>query len=893
MKRAVALRRILPAAALLLLATALRTHNIDAQSLWFDEGWSAWAAIQPTLTDALLADETNPPLYYLLLNVSARFLGDSEFSLRLPSLWLTLLVVTLTWQLALRNFGRRAAWLAAWLAVWSAPLWWAAQEARMYALLATLTLSLLLAWQRLLRRPDDRRAWLWLLAGETLILYTHNTGPVYALWLNAVMALHWLFRFAQRQPGWRAWLPDWRLWLAGQAAVVLLWAPWLTTYFVNVAAANSALNDAPQPGLTLFGRMWASLWLAPWELVVRSSLTGVVMLVAPVPLLLVPWRHPASRRLALHILLPAGLLVLGLGLIGNNMHGRYLVPLVPLNIVLMSAGVTGVARAGPWRLLSLLAAGLLLLNLSQAGDPELQHDDARGMARYYRQALSGADSVLAWSYAERYELGYYWRKLELPATLITLPENAGMEQVVPLIPRHGRVALNQWYTQRADYRGMAGCLLAHGGARPPQAHAVHGMRNLLFDAAPASTPVLQPMGRIVSVGDPRRATLTAHGSLPPAPADQALCLPLVMQAGPLLQTEVQASIVLRNRLGRFVGKGSAIFASDDQRSGRQARPGDTLSAWPVLRLPYGAMPGDYEVWLRIFDEARAPDGYELRSGDGAPLGSEILLGLWRTTPGADWAATTRETELPVRADLVVADRLRLLAHDLTGPRLHPGQPLDISLLWEGEGPLPDLTLAAADDSWSLVLEPLPGQRDRITLDWRAVTLPASASDGEVRLLLPDGRELARRRLAALPLVLEAPEVAFVVDQPLGALATLTGFTPAQTAMRLLEKPEVTLVWQAGAGGAETSYTVFVHLLDSQGRLIAQSDAVPAGGTRPTSGWRSGEYIVDVHRLRFNDLAQPGAARLIVGMYDARTGARLAGWPGGADHLVLPIDLTLS
>lgn len=892
MKRAVTLRRILPAAALLLLATALRLHNLDAQSLWFDEGWSAWAAVRPTLTEALLADQTNPPLYYLLLNISARFLGDSEFSLRLPSLWLTLLLVTLIWQLALRNFGRRAAWLATWLAVWSAPLWWAAQEARMYATLATLTLSLLLAWQRLLRRPD-RRAWLWLLASETLILYTHNTGLVYALWLNAMMALHWLFRLTQRQPGWRAWLPDWRLWLAGQAAVVLLWAPWLTTYFVNVAAANSALNDAPQPGLTLFGRMLASLWLAPWELVLRSSLTGVVMLVAPALLLLVPWRDAAPRRLALHILLPASLLVLGLGLIGNNMHGRYLLPLVPLNIVLTSACVTGVARPGPGRLLSLLAAGLLLLNLSQARAPALQHDDARGMALYYRQVLTGADSVLAWSYAERYELGYYWRKLELPAALITLPENAGMEQVVPLLPRQGRVALNQWYTQRADYRGMAGCLLAHGGARPPLSHSVYGMRNLLFDAAPDGTPVLQPLDRTVSVGDPRRATLLAHGSLPPAPADRALCLPVVMQAGPLLQTEVQASIVLRNRLGQVIGKGSAIFASDDQRSGLQARPGDTLSAWPVLRLPYGAPPDAYEVWLRIFDEARAPHGYQLRSGEGAPLGSEILLGLWRTTPGADWAATTRAAELPVRADLAVADHTRLLAHDLTGSRLHPGQSLDISLLWEGDGPLPDLTLAAADDSWSLVLEPLPGPRERITLDWRAATVPASASDGEARLLLPEGRELARWRLAALPLVLEPPDVAFVVDRPLGALATLTGFTPAQTTMSLLTEPEVTLVWRAGAGGTGASYTVFVHLLDSQGRLIAQSDAVPAGGSRPTSGWRRGEYIVDVHRLRFNDLAQPGAARLSVGMYDARSGVRLAGWPGGADHLVLPVGLTLS
>ena len=891
MKGALALRPLVLAAVLLLLAHALRAQNIGAQSLWFDEGWSAWAAIQPTLTDALLADETNPPLYYLLLNISARFLGDSEFSLRLPSLWLTLLLVVLTWRLALQVAGRRAAWLALWLAVWSAPLWWAAQEARMYALLALLTIGLLLAWRRLLRRAG-RSSWLAVIVLETLILYTHNTGPVFVLWINAAMALHWLLRLVRGQRGGRIQLPDWRAWLAGQALVFLLWSPWLASYYVDVAAANSSLLHGPQPGAALFSRMWASLWLAPWELVVGSSLTPVVVLVTLALLLLVPWRDRAIRWLALHMLLQAGLLLLGLGLIGNPLHGRYLVPLVPLNIVLMSTCAKAVARRGLRPLMSLLAAGLLLLNLSQAGDSPLQKDDARGMALYYERTLTEADSVLAWSYAERFDLGYYWRKLDLPARLVTLPENAGMEEVLPLLPRQGRVALNQWYTQRADYRGMAGCLLAHGSTRPPETYAVQGMSNLLFDAAPVSAPVLQPMDAGVSVGDPQRATLLARGSLPTAPADQALCLPLVMQAGPLLQTEVQASIVLRNRPGQIVGQASAIFASDDQRSGLQARPGDTLSAWPVLRLPYGAPPGEYEVWLRIFDEARAMHGYQLRGADGSLIGSEMLLGLWRAIPGADWAATGRGPDLPVSNDQKVGEHLRLLAHDFSGGALNPGQRLEISLLWEGEGPLPDLTLTAADDSWSQVLEPLPGERDRITLDWRGVTVPVTASAGEVLLLLPEGGQLARWTLEELPWIGEAPAVDFFVDQPLGTLATLTGYTPAQTTMAIHEEPEVTLVWQAGPGSAETSYTVFVHLLDDQGRLIGQSDAVPAGGMRPTSGWRPGEFIVDVHRLRLNDLARPGPAHLAVGLYEARTGQRLAGWPGGADHLVLPAGLTL-
>ena len=878
------LRRLLLAAAMLLLANALRLHQIEGQSLWFDEGWSAWAAIQPAFADALVADDTNPPLYYLLLNVSARFLGDSEFSLRLPSLWLVMIAIALTCCVARRIFGRRSAWLALWLAACSAPLWWAAQEARMYATLATLMLALWLVWQRLLQRPG-RRDWLLLLGLETAILYTHNTGPVIALWLNLAMALHWLGRRSLRQP-------DWRLWLAGQTTVFLLWLPWLSSWFINVISANSALRDGPQPGLTLLRHMWGALWLAPWELVLQSPLTDVAAILALATLLLLPWRVPGMRRLALHIVLLASLLTLGLGIIGNNMHGRYLMVLVPLHCVLLGSIVAGQASRGRGILLVLLSAAILLLNLRLAADPALQHDDARGMVRYYSETLSGADSVLAWSYAERYELGYYWRRLGLSAQLITLPEGAGMDAIAGLLPEQGRVALNQWFTQRADYRGMAPCLLAHGSTALPVVHTVYGMRNLLFEAPPMSIPQLQPLAQAFTVGGAEIAVVTAHGGLPAFNASQALCLPVVLEAGPQLRTELQVSIVIRNRLGHAVGKDSAIFATDDQRSGLQAVPGDVLSAWPVLRLPYGAPPGDYEVWLRVFDELQALDGYELRPADGAAPGREVLLGIWRVTPGADWELTGREIGLPVQHRVSVGDDLQLLAHNFSGGSLQPGQTLMASMLWRGGGGLPDLTLAAADGSWSRVLVPLDGPRDAITLDWREATVPATAAAGDALLLLPDGRELARWTLDVPPRLDDAPEFAQTVGENLGTLAKLAGYALADPSAVTNVPLEVTLVWKAGAGGGQRSYTVFVHLLNEQGQIIAQSDSVPARGARPTSGWRAGEYILDRHELRFNALAQPGSARLIVGMYDARSGERVAQWPGDADHVALPGEVTL-
>jgi 4-amino-4-deoxy-L-arabinose transferase-like glycosyltransferase len=103
---------------------------------------------------------------------------------------------------------------------------------------------------------------------------------------------------------------------------------------------------------------------------------------------------------------------------------------------------------------------------------------------------------------------------------------------------------------------------------------------------------------------------------------------------------------------------------------------------------------------------------------------------------------------------------------------------------------------------------------------------------------------------------------------------------------------LTLFWRAGAPPAE-DYQVFVHLLDANGRLVAQNDAAPAAGLRPTSGWQPGELVADPHGVLLRGSAEelaPGEYGLYVGMYLPASGERLAvaGGPGeaGGDSLLL-------
>jgi 4-amino-4-deoxy-L-arabinose transferase-like glycosyltransferase len=80
--------------------------------------------------------------------------------------------------------------------------------------------------------------------------------------------------------------------------------------------------------------------------------------------------------------------------------------------------------------------------------------------------------------------------------------------------------------------------------------------------------------------------------------------------------------------------------------------------------------------------------------------------------------------------------------------------------------------------------------------------------------------------------------------------------------------EITLFWHALAP-LEADYTVSVRLLAQDGTWLAQQDAWPAGGLLPTSQWRQGDYVQDVHRLG----APAGDAidRVQVVVYDVTSG----------------------
>ncbi len=90
---------------------------------------------------------------------------------------------------------------------------------------------------------------------------------------------------------------------------------------------------------------------------------------------------------------------------------------------------------------------------------------------------------------------------------------------------------------------------------------------------------------------------------------------------------------------------------------------------------------------------------------------------------------------------------------------------------------------------------------------------------------------------------------------------------------------------------ETNYTVFVHLLDAEGNIVAQGDSPPVQGHYPTTMWTVGEIVRDEHPLVGSPEALTQGVRFAVGWYSAQ-GDRLEIVTGSeqaqaADRVELP------
>ena len=126
----------------------------------------------------------------------------------------------------------------------------------------------------------------------------------------------------------------------------------------------------------------------------------------------------------------------------------------------------------------------------------------------------------------------------------------------------------------------------------------------------------------------------------------------------------------------------------------------------------------------------------------------------------------------------------------------------------------------------------------------------------------------------------------------GDFAELVSYDLPATHVATSQPLQLTIYWRSLEGTSQLDYAVFTHLISEDGRLIAQHDGAPAGGTRPTTEWGAGEIIVDLHAMVFEDSEFTGTARILVGLYDPSPPSPRTLTDLGTDHVVLPTVITI-
>ncbi|MFN2169231.1 MAG: glycosyltransferase family 39 protein, partial [Anaerolineae bacterium] len=885
----------------------------------------------------------HPPLYFALLWIAIRLFGHSEFSLRFLSSAALVLIVPLLYATGKRLGDDRLGLGAAALGAISPMYLWYAQEARMYALLAFLSLLSFYLFDRAFFDPSTpvtargQRPWLvaYLLA-SALVILTHYLAVLLIAFELLVLGVDFFRRARGR-----------RVILVSVGIILLVVLPIVAYAFLTLPTTTSRAGFRFVPLFEL-GR----------DLLNSFSL-GLSVDVADVPVLLIdlvflallglglarflrPGASTDERRagifLAGFLALPAVAIYLLSYMQPAYMNSRHLIFITPAFYLLVASGLAALRER--WLAVGLLAwlvisSGIAYSSYNYFEDPRYNKDQHREWGAYLDAHVRPGDMVIV-DPPHIAELYQYYTDTSVPwvgAPLFHESRQGTMAMLEGLLTEYDRVWLafshtppwgdrrrfpEQWLNEhafRVDYKGFesyaSNVLVACYVREWPS-----------VDSVPPDT---QP----IFVRYDTSLRLEGYRLVSRARSGEALHVQLYWGIDEPIPFQASASLRLVDGEGRLWGSGEQC-PYNGLYPMWQWGPGLLLQDEHQLNIDAGTPPGLYSLELVLLDR---PDGCGAASGgpiwpsDLPPAtrrGEAVLLGEVRVErPGEPAEPGEMGIERRRRARF---DGLEFLGSNPLPETVDAGGYVDVALYWQArEAPAPGthvrLQLQDADGGvqQELSIQPAGSYAPE---QWRAgdrwkgqfrLWLPEDAPAGRYKVVLlpmPPLKQVGlvaavRRRLAAGDpgLVLGSVEVTSVaVGQPvtpppppddldvttamnltLGDRVRLLGYDLPQSAVRAGERLDFTLYWQA-LRPMNISYSVFTHLLEPSGEVIAQEDGEPVDGAYPTTGWQPGEVVADGYSFVIPAETPAGSYRLEVGMYRLETMTRLPVIDAGGKRL---------
>ena len=787
---------------LILIAFGRGVLGLGAKSLWWDESLSLHRAQQDlptilsnqiTLTDNIqqvITVDNHPPLYFLLLGLVVRILGKTEFALRFLSLACAVLTVPLLYATARRLIprGHVAGLAAAALGALSPMYLWYGQEARMYTMVAFLSLlSFYLYFRAFFESNQSRLGWIAAYVGiSALLVLTHYLGALLIIAESVGLAVVLVRKKTSRR-------------LAIAAVVILL--------AVSLGSLINAFRSMPA-GTTPFGSRFIPLWELLRDLLNSFSLglsvdvadwyvVAIDLLFLLFALLGLAWLVRHERRaawlLAGYLAVPIASIYLLSFVRPAYMNSRHLILVTPAFYLLTGAGLAAAiwtARPTGERQVSriahrlsghpaarwmghvapylLLAASCLLLvgigysTYNYIFDPRYNKDPHREWGAYLREHVRPGDVVIVDPphIAELYE---YYAGSDIPwvgLPLLNLPRSSTVTKLQELVGSYDRVWLalshtpdwgdrrhfpEKWLNEnafRVDYRAFESFTSAVRVASYVQSRPV--VRNLPEGAQPVEARY--------------GAALQLDGYRPVSPAQPGRPLHVELFWGVNEPIAQEASVVLRlvDDEGHLWGQGeqcpfNGLYPMWQWQPGVHLQDEHELSIWP------GTPPGTYQLEIMLISR---PSDDGCLGERGQPIsptaaatgrGDRVLLGEV-VVERPDQPASEAELSIEQRRRAHYGD-LELLGENIAPAELRPGDPVDVTLYWQARRALlPDarFRLQLLDAAGKLWQEKIirPAGDGYPTDRWQA----GDRFKGQFRLWLPENAAAGRYtvRLVAEP-----------------------------------------------------------------------------------------------------------------------------------------------
>ncbi|MDB5176684.1 MAG: rane protein-like protein [Candidatus Saccharibacteria bacterium] len=350
----------------------------------------------------LVGQDVHVPLYHTLLHYWQVIFGNDIFTARMLSLLFFVLTIPMVYRLANYIFSRKVGLFASLLVTISPFLSWYGSEARMYSMLAFITVFHQFTFLKLYREGKSVD-WVWFTVTAILGIYTHY---FFAFVLLAEVVFYVIHRheFAAKKA--------FRKFAISAGIVIAAILPWL--YYVRQlgTASNTQPNLGEPTSIDLFNTY--SQFIFGFQV---DSLNTIIVSLWPIVVLLAFFGLQKNRTITketIFLVVAATIPVIGAFIISITVRpfyqSRYLIVALPALLIIISWAISIYPKAVAWLFrIVLLGATLALLAVQIFNPATPVKEDYKEAVQYLSSHATGKDVIVLSAPFTIYPTEYYYK----------------------------------------------------------------------------------------------------------------------------------------------------------------------------------------------------------------------------------------------------------------------------------------------------------------------------------------------------------------------------------------------------------------------------------------------------------------------------------------------------